>query len=126
MRTTLLTLALLLPAFACSSEKEAAEVTTPGTVDATLEDVTPATLEDVTPVALEASVHEVKCGCHIDEIGKCGNYVDVDGEWAMISNPKDHGLSGMEWCSAKTKVEATVAGTRTGKTIELTQLEVAK
>jgi len=121
MRTTLLTLALLLPAFACSSEKEAAEVTTPGAMDATLEDVTPAT-----PVALESGVHEVKCGCHIDEIGKCGNYVDVDGEWAMIANPKDHGLSAMEWCGAKTKVEATVAGTLTGKSIELTQLEVAK
>ncbi len=119
MRTTLLTLTLLLPAFACSSEKEAAEVTTPtGAVEATL--------EDVTPVAIEASMREVKCGCDIDEIGKCGNYVDVDGEWAMISNPKEHGLGAMEWCGAKTTVEATVAGTVTGETIALTQLEVAK
>ena len=116
MRTTLLTLALLLPAFACSSEKEAAEG----------EAAVDAGLVDVTPVAVEAAMREVKCGCNIDAIGKCGNYVDVDGAWVMISNPKDHGLGAMEWCSAKTKVEATVAGTREGDVIELTQIEVAQ
>lgn len=119
MRTTLLTVALLLPAFACSSEKEAAEGSAP-------EGAVEATLVDVTPVAVEAAMREVKCGCHIDAIGKCGNYVDVDGAWVMISNPKDHDLGAMEWCSAKTKVEATVAGTRKGDVIELTQIEVAK
>ncbi len=110
MKSSLLTLALLLPAFACSAEVAV--------------EATPAT-ENAEPVALAESTHEVRCGCGIDSIKKCGNYVDVDGTWAQIANPADFGLGKMEWCAEKGhKVEATVAGTVTGSSIELTKLEV--
>ena len=57
-------------------------------------------------VAVESAVREVRCGCKIEGIGKCGNYVAVDGEWLEIGNPKDHDLGVMEWCSAKETVNA--------------------
>jgi hypothetical protein len=110
MKHHLLALALALPALACTAEV-ASEAPAPAT--------------SAEPVALTASTHEVRCGCGIDSIKKCGNYVDVDGTWAQIANPADFGLGKMEWCGEKGhKVEATVAGTVTGNSIELTQLEV--
>jgi len=84
------------------------------------------TAPKATPVAIESGTHEVRCGCKIEGIGKCGNYVAVGEEWVEISNREELGLDVMEWCRvpADQHVMATVAGTRNGDTIELTELEV--
>lgn len=71
-----------------------------------------------------AAVREVRCGCKIDGIGKCGNYVSVDGKWLEITNREERGLGVMEWCSADTKVEAEVAGELDGKSIRVSSLTV--
>ena len=76
-------------------------------------------------VALEAAEREVRCGCKIDGVGHCGNYVAVEDEWLEISNPDDFNLGKMEWCSvpADQHPVATVAGDRTGDKIALSKLD---
>lgn len=74
------------------------------------------------PVAVASGVHEVRCGCKIDGINHCGNYVDVGGTWVEIANPGDYQLGAMEWCAATEKVEATVAGSVQGDKITLSEL----
>lgn len=99
----LLFLALLLPLGACSVEVEA-------TSNSTTEDP----VVEVTPVSIETSVHNVKCGCAIDSIGSCGNYVEIDGEYAEFANGKEFDLTEMAWCGAEGDVQAEVAGTLEG------------
>ncbi|MEM8712304.1 MAG: hypothetical protein AAGG01_15240 [Planctomycetota bacterium] len=79
-------------------------------------------------VALEAGVRELRCGCKIDGIGTCGNYVAEGDDWLEISNREAHGLGKMEWCRvpATVKVEGIVAGNRTGDQIEITTLTLAE
>jgi len=43
-------------------------------------------------------VHEVKCGCSIKEIGKCGNYIRIDGKYVPLVHPS---LGPMEFCDFK-------------------------
>lgn len=65
-----------------------------------------------TPVAnaaVEQSEHTVSCGCKLDSVGHCGNYVDIDGTWLEIANGDAHGLGAMEWCSVP-EAKAEVAG----------------
>ena len=61
-------------------------------------------------VTVAAATREVKCGCAIESIGTCGNYVDVDGSWAYISNSTDLGLGSMEWCGKEEVVMAETSG----------------
>ncbi|MCK5941126.1 MAG: hypothetical protein KAI24_04075 [Planctomycetes bacterium] len=48
----------------------------------------------------KAVVHDVKCGCSIDSVGKCGNYIMIDGNYVPMIHPK---LGKMEWCALKDK-----------------------
>lgn len=67
------------------------------------------------PVA-EAVVHDVMCGCSIDGVGRCGNYILIDGKYVPMIHPT---LGKMEWCSRKekgAKVE-TVGAMKDGKFI---------
>lgn len=62
---------------------------------------------------VEHSVHDVKCGCSVTEIGHCGNYIDIDGELFEINGTEGEGakLGPMEWCGvdgAKAEVEGEV------------------
>ena len=62
----------------------------------------------------EMVVHDVKCGCSIDGVGKCGNYVMVDGKYVPLIHPK---LGVMEFCKFKdagAKIE-TVGELKDGK-----------
>ena len=57
----------------------------------------------------EAVVYEAKCGCSIEGVGHCGNYVKIDDKWVEIVNAS---LGKMEWCGKKdagAKVEAVGA-----------------
>ena len=119
MKRTYLSLVLLAVVASCGAKEEA--TATPGNGAGASTSSEGSGL----PVALAASTHEVRCGCKIEGIGKCGNYVDVDGAWVEISNPDEHELGHMEWCGAQSKVEATVAGTVMDGKIELSELKVA-
>lgn len=93
------------------------------------EDPTPAPGDAPAPqaetVALEEGEREVRCGCKIDSVGHCGNYVAEGDAWLEISNPGDFGLGHMEWCKvpADQHPKAVVAGTRTGDKVALTKLD---
>lgn len=94
----IITLGALLPLFACAGEA-------------------PTTTTDMTTTAaplghIERSVHTVQCGCKIESIGHCGNYVLLEGQAIPISTTGKGGeLGAMEWCSvesAKAEVEGDV------------------
>ena len=71
-----------------------------------------AQVSSTTPLAnttVEQSEHTVSCGCKIDTIGACGNYVDIDGQWLEIANGEDLGIGVMEWCSVP-EAKAEIAG----------------
>jgi hypothetical protein len=79
---TLLPLALTLPLFACGAKSETSAA--------------PAiTLQDM---LVENGTHTVKCGCSIDGIDKCGNYIEIDEQFVQIANSKEFGLTDMQWC----------------------------
>jgi hypothetical protein len=63
--------------------------------------------------AISRSVHAVECGCAIESIGKCGNYVILEGQPIKIGvNEQTKDLGGMEWCGqsgAHAEVEGEVA-----------------
>jgi len=61
-------------------------------------------------VAVDLATRTVKCGCAIESIGTCGNYVDIDGNFAYIANSTDLGLGSMEWCGAEEVVTAETKG----------------
>ncbi len=98
MRTTLLVLPLLV-CFTASCTTE--EGTAP-------KEPAPAGAKPAANAA-EAVVYDVKCGCSIDGIGRCGNYVHIDGKYVPIVHPS---LGKMEWCAEKdagAKIEAVGA-----------------
>lgn len=56
--------------------------------------------------AAKPVVYDAKCGCSIEGIGKCGNYVLIDGRYVPIVHAS---LGKMEWCGKKdagAKIEA--------------------
>ena len=76
-------------------------------------------------VAVDLATREVKCGCAIESIGTCGNYVDIDGSWAYIANSTDLGLGSMEWCGAEETVMAETKGELKGSKFHALTLTVA-
>jgi len=72
-------------------------------------------------VAVEVATRKVSCGCAIESIGTCGNYVEIDGNFAHIANSTDLGLGSMEWCGAEEEVTAETSGElKAGKFYALT------
>ena len=47
---------------------------------------------------LPQATFEVACGCSIDGVGSCGNYIALEGKFHKITNSKELGLGVMEWC----------------------------
>jgi len=101
MKTKLCLLACLL-VLSCGSESREPEpeVTTADQVEV------PAPLPDG---AVALATRAVTCGCAVEEIGHCGNYVKIDSRYVGIANNTDLGLGGMEWCG-KSDVTAETAG----------------
>ncbi len=59
------------------------------------------------------STHGVKCGCDIEEVDRCGNYVDIDGMYYEFDKEVGEGtkLDAMEWCGvdgASAEVEGEI------------------
>ena len=72
---------------------------------------------------LASAVYPVHCGCLLESVGHCGNYVEIDGEFLEIQG--DVGLGRMEWCG-RTGVHATLAGKVEGETFLASSYEPAE
>ena len=70
----------------------------------------PAVDSDAPPaVAADMAVYDVKCGCSIDSVGPCGNFIMIEGNYIQMLHPD---LGKLEWCRQKAKgakVEASGA-----------------
>jgi hypothetical protein len=73
------------------------------------------------PVVVELAERNVSCGCAIESIGTCGNYIEIDGNYVAIGNSEEVGLDGMEWCGKK-GVRAQSAGELRGGVFYATTL----
>jgi hypothetical protein len=95
MRNLLLSFVVAVPLalVACTAEKpaEPAKATAPAPANA-------APAADL--VVSEPTVHDVMCGCSIDGVGRCGNYIMIEGSYVPLVHPK---LGKMEWCAQKSK-----------------------
>jgi hypothetical protein len=79
----------------------------------------------VVSVEITEADHPVICGCKIESVGSCGNYIEFDGEYAEITNSADVGLGGMQWCGSSDD-HATITGTRTGDKFEAKMVTLAE
>lgn len=101
MRKLLLSFLFAIPlAFvACTAEKPAPQPEPQGEQKP---DAAPAAL-----VISEPTVHDVMCGCSIDGVGHCGNFIKLEGKYVPVLHAS---LGRMEWCKHKdkgAKVETT-------------------
>jgi hypothetical protein len=93
---------------AATDQTAAEEQTTaeaPATSEAPAADEAPA-MEDM---VVELATRNVKCGCALEEVGHCGNYVEIESQYVEIANGDEIGLGGMEWCG-KSDVKVETAG----------------
>ena len=91
-----LTLAFSLVACTSKVEVEAKQADTPTTT--------------IADMVVAPGSHTVQCGCSIDGIGTCGNYIEIDSKFVKISNSDAFGLDAMEWCGqGPTTAEASGA-----------------
>ncbi|MDF1798862.1 MAG: hypothetical protein P1V81_06775 [Planctomycetota bacterium] len=82
MKHLLLTALLFLPA-ACNSETEVASAVSAAPADQ----------------VIKRSVQSVECGCTIEGIMKCGNYLSLEGAYLPIAKEgAGADLGPMEWC----------------------------
>lgn len=56
----------------------------------------------------DAVAHDLRCGCAIDAVGACGEYIDVDGKFVELRLP-GAGLGDMPFCG-KDGLSARVDG----------------
>jgi hypothetical protein len=60
-------------------------------------------------MAVALAERNVSCGCKVEGIGECGNYVEIESQYVEIANSEELGLEEMEWCELS-HVTANVAG----------------
>jgi len=66
-------------------------------------------------VAVAAGTRTVRCGCAIESIGACGDYIEIDGKYAFVANWEDLGLGPMEWCGQEGVTAESSGELRDGK-----------
>ena len=114
MKTLILLTTLSLLAAGCTKEEgvEAGE-NQPEVTE------TPPTGTETPAVDTEAKVYDTICGCALEEVGHCGNYVKVDGKFVELVHPS---LGAMEWCGkGEAGAQAKLAGGMTdGKFVATT------
>lgn len=69
--------------------------------------------EETQTVSLAEGEHLVCCGCAIDGVGKCGNFVQVDGHYVPLAG--DVGLGKMAFCGKGEKVAKVEGAMADGK-----------
>lgn len=71
-------------------------------------------------MVVELDTRNVSCGCVLEEVGHCGNYIEIESQYVEIANGEELGLGGMEWCG-KEGVQAESAGeVKNGKFVAAT------
>jgi hypothetical protein len=101
MMNTLLCLLACLLLLACGSETRESE--SDAATDQTDLQVT------IPDMVVELATRNVSCGCVLEEIGHCGNYIEIESQYVAIANSEELDLGGMEWCG-KSGVQAESAG----------------
>jgi hypothetical protein len=97
---TLLTIALACSLVACSleaSESQDADADADVSVGVTADHV------------VASGAFDVACGCSLESVGHCGNYIQIDSEFLEVGNSEELGLDHMAWCEQK-GVRARAAG----------------
>jgi hypothetical protein len=98
-KLSLLLVLLLVVACGGGSEEEQAKSTVEDTANDMVEQAKE--VADAVPVAVALAERNVKCGCAVEGVGKCGNYVEIDNQYVKLANWEDLGLGVMEWCGKK-------------------------
>ncbi len=110
MRTAICLFSLL--AFTACTAETPEESGTGGAAQGAMEQAQEAADTVANRTIATPEVHDAKCGCKIEGIGRCGNYVMLGDEWTAIEWSE---LGHMEWCAkgeAGAKVE--IAGAMDG------------
>ena len=109
MRNYITTAVCLLPLLACTTESTSAPTTETETgteTETTTETETGAAAGSASgPMA--SAERAVICGCQIETVHRCSEWVDVDGEWVALELPTDMGS--MPFCG-KEGLRANVEG----------------
>ena len=95
-------LLLLLLLTACQSGNEAPK-------SETVANRADPAVETIPDMPVELATRNVSCGCALEEVGHCGDYIEIEGRYVAISNWKESGLGAMEWCG-QSGVQAESAG----------------
>jgi hypothetical protein len=66
-------------------------------------------VEPMQDMVVELAVRNVSCGCALEEVGHCGNYIEIGSRYVEIANGEEVGLEPMEWCG-KSGVQVESAG----------------
>jgi hypothetical protein len=77
----------------------------------------PAAVADMT---VELATLNASCGCTLDEVGHCGNYVQIGTQYVALANSEDLGLGGMEWCGKEDVKVETAGEVKDGKFVATT------
>lgn len=72
--------------------------------------------------AADAPVHALACGCALEEVGHCGEFVEVDGAFVPLELPVD--LGSMPFCK-KDGLKGRVEGAMKDGTFVATAFEYA-
>lgn len=84
---------------------------------------TEAVAESSEPVVVELAEHNVLCGCAVEGVGACGNYIEVNGNFVAIANWEEMGLGSMEWCGKQGMVAEASGEVKDGKFYAVTLAE---
>jgi len=106
---TILSASLLLVACGGSGTKHAAghpEESRPETLEAAW---------SPTDGAVVLATRRVSCGCVLEGIGACGNYVEIEGHYVPVANAADFGLGAMAWCGQEGVTAETSGEIRDGR-----------
>jgi hypothetical protein len=65
--------------------------------------------QQIEGMVVELATRNVSCGCALEKVGHCGNYIEIESQYVEIANGEQLGLGAMEWCG-KEGVKAESAG----------------
>lgn len=116
---SILLLSLLLAS--CGAQSSSEQATPPA--EPAVQSDTDADTAAPAAVTVASAERPVMCGCSIESVGHCGNYVQIDGQNYAIANSQELGLGAMAWCG-QSGVKATTAGTIVDGAFVATELAV--
>jgi hypothetical protein len=74
-------------------------------------------LHDMT---VELAVRHASCGCALEAVGSCGNYVEIESQFVEIANGDQFGLGEMEWCGKQGAKIETAGEIKNGEFVAAT------